>query len=169
MELIVRVGEREERVQVRPAAGARLYEVLVGERLYQVDRSETGRGLRSLVIAGAQHEVAVRADGNGGWAVSVDGVLRQVDVADPLTHLARQAQAGQARPRADEVTAYMPGRVVAVLVAEGEQVATGQGILVLEAMKMQNEIQAQHAGLVKRLHVTPGQTVEKGEALFEIG
>ena len=62
----------------------------------------------------------------------------------------------------------MPGRVVAVLVGEGEPVRAGQGVVVLEAMKMQNEIQAEHDGVVKRVCVEPGQAVEGGDLLFEL-
>ena len=67
------------------------------------------------------------------------------------------------------MTAYMPGRVVAVLVEEGDEVAAGQGVVVLEAMKMENEIRAEVAGKVIKLHVRPGQSVEGGDLLFEIG
>ena len=63
----------------------------------------------------------------------------------------------------------MPGRVVAVLVEEGHQVEVGQGVVVLEAMKMENEIRAEVAGKVTKLHVRPGQSVEGGDLLFEIG
>jgi biotin carboxyl carrier protein len=62
----------------------------------------------------------------------------------------------------------MPGRVVAVLVAEGASVTPGQGLVVLEAMKMQNEIQAERPGTVKKIFVSPGQAVEGGDPLFEI-
>jgi biotin carboxyl carrier protein len=62
----------------------------------------------------------------------------------------------------------MPGRVVTLLAAEGQVVAAGQGVLVLEAMKMQNEIQAEHDGTVARILVQPGQSVDGGDPLFEL-
>jgi biotin carboxyl carrier protein len=62
----------------------------------------------------------------------------------------------------------MPGRVVEILAAEGERVEAGQGVLVLEAMKMKNEIQAESAGVVTRILVDEGQTVEGGDPLFEM-
>jgi biotin carboxyl carrier protein len=58
--------------------------------------------------------------------------------------------------------------VVAVLVKEGEAVTAGQGIIVLEAMKMENEIRAEHDGAVSKIHVQPGQAVDKGNPLFEM-
>jgi len=62
----------------------------------------------------------------------------------------------------------MPGRVVVIMVEEGDTVAAGQGLVVLEAMKMENEIQAESAGIVRRVHVTAGQAVEGGDLLFDI-
>ncbi len=62
----------------------------------------------------------------------------------------------------------MPGRVAAVLVAAGAEVAAGAGVVVLEAMKMQNEIAAEHAGTVTAIFVEPGQSVDGGDPLFEL-
>jgi pyruvate carboxylase subunit B len=62
----------------------------------------------------------------------------------------------------------MPGRVVALLVKEGDEVAAGQGVVVLEAMKMENEIRAEHEGRITKLHVEPGQAVDTGSPLFEM-
>ena len=62
----------------------------------------------------------------------------------------------------------MPGRVVELLVAEGDRVEEGQGVLVLEAMKMENEIQAEREGVIERFFVADGQAVEGGNPLYEI-
>jgi biotin carboxyl carrier protein len=91
------------------------------------------------------------------------GVL--AEVTDPLTHLARQGAARGGTRRREQVTAYMPGRVVAVLVAEGAAVRAGEGVLVLEAMKMQNEIRTARGGLVMRVAVEAGKAVEGGTLL----
>jgi pyruvate carboxylase subunit B len=63
----------------------------------------------------------------------------------------------------------MPGRVVAVLVEEGAAVTAGQGVVVLEAMKMENEIRAEADGTVAKIFVQPGQAVDTGNPLFELG
>ncbi|HRC87621.1 MAG TPA: acetyl-CoA carboxylase biotin carboxyl carrier protein subunit, partial [Thermoanaerobaculia bacterium] len=67
-----------------------------------------------------------------------------------------------------QVRAYMPGRVVAVLVEVGATVVAGQGVVVLEAMKMENEIASERGGVVAKVHVAPGEAVEGGDLLFEI-
>lgn len=165
MDLIVRHGGREERVRVRRNGSG--YEVRVGDRTYQVDAATARPGLRSLRIDGSQHEVAVRQVQDSYW-VSTPSGAGQVSVTDPLTHLAAQSHGGKGARRNEKVAAYMPGRVVAILAREGEAVTAGQGIVVLEAMKMQNEIRAEHDGTLTRIHVQPGQAVEGGDPLFEL-
>ncbi len=166
-------GREEEIVVERDGSG---YRVTVGDRDYRVDAAAVVDGVMSLRIDGAQSEIAVSplpGPGGGGdrYRVSAGGgaVATELEVLDPLTHLARQAHAKAGGPARRQVTAYMPGRVAAILVAEGADVAAGQGVVVLEAMKMENEIQAEHAGTVRRILVEPGQAVEGGDPLFEIG
>lgn len=165
MELIVRHGDREERVRIRRKDDG--YEVVVGERTWQVDAAAVRDGVRSLRLDGAQYEVSVRRKGDE-WSVESRHGAAAVSVTDPLTHLAQQTLGGKGRRRQQRVDAYMPGRVVAVLVQEGEEVVAGQGIIVLEAMKMENEIRAEHEGKVTKLHVATGQAVDTGNPLFEM-
>jgi biotin carboxyl carrier protein len=172
VELIVTVAGRTERVRVE-REGEQL-RVQVGDRAYLVDQAAIGPRHWSILAVtaptggGEQFEVTALPRGAGRWWVSSarGGVL--AEVADPLTHLARQGAGSRGAKRSEQVTAYMPGRVVAVLVAEGEAVRAGQGVLVLEAMKMQNEIQAEHDGVIKRVCVAAGEAVEGGDLLFEL-
>ena len=166
MELVSRVDGREERVRIRKE-GER-YLIAVGERQYEVDAVRTGTDLRSLVIDGKQYEVAVRLDPKGRYRVASSHLSRSVEVTDPLTFLSQQSRGDGKGAMAEEVTAYMPGRVASILVAEGDEVKEGQGILVLEAMKMENEIQAPHDAKVSRIAVEEGETVEAGAVLFEL-
>lgn len=77
---------------------------------------------------------------------------------------------GQERNRSKkkEVAVSMPGRVIQVLAAEGEELREGQPVMILEAMKMQNEIKAPRSGILRRLGVAPGATVEAGTLLFTV-
>ncbi len=171
MKLIVRrAGERPGDgtwVELRRAGDE--FEVRIGERVYHLDRVETNGSIRSFLIDGDQHELSIRPEGEHSYVVSGSGGMEVVEVLDPLTHLAEQSRADAGSAAAHRVTAYMPGRVVAVLVQEGDQVIAGQGVVVLEAMKMENEIQAESSGIVERILVEAGQPVEGGDALFEIG
>ena len=101
--------------------------------------------------------------------VSIEGHRYQVKVEDE-----RQRRAGRrleaVLPVGDaEVTSPMPGMVVAILVEEGQLVRTGEGLLILEAMKMENEIRAPRNGVVEAVNVAPGQRVSHDEALMRIG
>ncbi|HEX7180575.1 MAG TPA: biotin/lipoyl-containing protein [Thermoanaerobaculia bacterium] len=167
MDLIARHGDREEKVRVRRDDGG--YEITVGDRTYHVDAAsiQNGQnGAHSLRIDGVQHEVSVRRQGED-WAVTSRQGTTTVSVTDPLTHLAAQSHSKGGR-RHQRIDAYMPGRVVTVLVQEGDQVAAGQGVLVLEAMKMENEIRAEHEGTIAKIFVQPGQAVDTGNPLFEL-
>jgi len=163
VELIV--GNQRARIE---RAGDGGYEIAIGERSYLVDAARLRDDLYSLRIGGIQHEVAVRRRDGGSYQVSGPHGAAVVEVADPLAYLAAQSAGAKGNRRRQRVTAYMPGRVVALLAAEGQAVTAGQGILVLEAMKMQNEIRAEHDGTVTRILVAAGQSVDGGDPLFEL-
>jgi biotin carboxyl carrier protein len=179
MKLVVRSGEREEQVEVvRRGHG---FAVTVGDVVHEVDAAALGDGLSSLRIDGAQHAVAVypvRGGGAGAGAAGHDGLYRvslsavlppqEVEVLDPLTHLARKSRGGDAAGGRQQVRAMMPGLVKEVLVEEGAEVTVGQGVVVLEAMKMENEIVAEAAGVVSKIFVAAGEHVDGGEPLFEV-
>jgi pyruvate carboxylase subunit B len=166
MRLVVLRDGEETSVEVEHRGNA--HAVRLGERTYIVDSVTTNSTVRSLVIEGQQFEVAVRRKEGGRYHVIHRGSIAEVEVLDPLAHLAREGSARIGRGGPQKISAYMPGRVVAILVEEGDRVTAGQGIVVLEAMKMENEIQAEQPGVVSRVLVTAGQAVEGGDPLFEL-
>jgi pyruvate carboxylase subunit B len=98
----------------------------------------------------------------------IDGRRLNAEVVDERTRAIRamtRAAAGPTGPK--PVKAPMPGLVVRIEVAPGDAVRAGQGVLIMEAMKMENELKADSAGVVSRIHVAPGQAVEKGAVLIE--
>lgn len=166
MELIVLRNGEESRVEVEERG--QTYLLRIGDRSYVVDSAATNGTVRSLVIEGRQFEVSVRRQNSSKYNVSHQGSIDEVEVLDPLTYLAEQGSVRQRGAGPQKIPAYMPGRVVEILVKEGDAVEPGQGLIVLEAMKMANEIQAEHEGVVTRIFVTAGQTVEGGDPLFEL-
>lgn len=180
MKFVVRQGDRVEKVAVEPIDAG--FRITVGDAVYTVDAARAGGaagaagaggrgadgGLLSLRIDGGQYEVAVHPAGDGRYRVSTRRGAGDVEVLDPLAHLAREAKAASGVRGKERVNAMMPGRVVALLAQEGAEVTAGQGILVLEAMKMENEILADRDGVVRKIFVAEGQPVERGEPLFEI-
>jgi glutaconyl-CoA/methylmalonyl-CoA decarboxylase subunit gamma len=170
MDLMVRrqgadLAAEAEKLRIEPAGDG--YDLVIGDRSYHVDVARLRGGHYSLRLGGNQHEVTVQRRADGTYEVTSPHGAVAVEAADPLAHLAAQTTAKASRRR-QRVTAYMPGRVVTLLVAEGQTVRAGEGILVLEAMKMQNEILAEHDGTVTRIHVEPGQPVDGGDPLFEL-
>ena len=168
MELIVRHGERQEEVSLERRDDG-TFIVSVGDRHYEIDVARAGDLLSLRVADGRQFEVAARpmpSRDRSIYQVSTARGQEQVEVTDPLTFLLEQANPSAGRGGITE--ALMPGRVVELLVAEGDAVSAGQGIVVVEAMKMKNEIQSEADGSVKCIHVEVGQTVEAGDPLFEI-
>ncbi|HUP02365.1 MAG TPA: biotin/lipoyl-containing protein [Bryobacteraceae bacterium] len=125
-------------------------------------------GVYSVLLNGRVYDARIEelADGARGVAVVIDGFRFVVEVRDPRRMAAAAAQTG--RQGAATVAAPMPGKVVRVLVALGDQVEAGQGIAVVEAMKMQNEMKAAHAGRVASLRVKEGDTVSAGQTLATI-
>ena len=168
MDLIVIDGEGAER-EVRIEKGRDGYLVSIDGEEHLVDHVAAGGSHRSLLIEGRQQEVAVLPEGGGSYRVTTSRGEESLEVRDPLDHLLQTVGGGAGVDGPAKVTALMPGRVVSLLAAEGDEVEAGQGILVLEAMKMENEIAADHSGTLKRFFVEPGQAVESGDDLFEIG
>ena len=170
MELIVRHGGETVRVVIerRHDGGGTTYELTIDDRSYRVDWSHVGERVRSLLVAGRQHEVSVTSRDGGAYEIATEHGRERVEVMELLAHLAETSHAATEATGRHRVTAYMPGRVVGVLVDEGAEVDAGQGILVLEAMKMENEIQAERAGTVRAIFVEAGQAVEGGDPLYEI-
>lgn len=119
-------------------------------------------GVMSLVVEGRQYRCILDGDG-----VVIGGRRFSFEVSDPRSLQGRRrAGGGAAGPRA--VKAPMPGRVVRVLAAVGDEVAEQQGVIVIEAMKMQNELKSPKAGKVARVAVAVGDTVGAGDVLVVV-
>jgi biotin carboxyl carrier protein len=125
-----------------------------------------GRWSLRLPGSGRQHEVVIvsRPDA-GGLEALVDGLSVPVRVSSG-TAVAKKAGAHGEGP--DRVTAPMPGKVVKLLVSAGDQVTARQGVVVVEAMKMENELRAGRAGIVREVLVAEGASVEAGTPLLVI-
>lgn len=128
-----------------------------------------GTPVRRLGVNGASHRVvAERGNVRGGWSLHVDGYRVQAEVVDERT---RAIRALTATPIAEQgpkpVRAPMPGMIVRVEVEPGDRVGAGQGVVIIEAMKMENELKAEGSGIVSNILVQPGTAVEKGMVLIE--
>ena len=127
-----------------------------------------GTPFRQLLLSGRPIGMAMEETGRGHWTITVQGERWEAEVIDERTRNIRNLTGASTRPLGPGVLrAPMPGLVVRVLVEPGQLVAVGAGVLVLEAMKMENELRANAAARVRAVRVRPGEAVEKGQVLAE--
>lgn len=143
---------------------------VAGERAQAHVLPLEGTPVQLVTIGDEVHRVVVRrGDARGRYTLWIDGWRYEVDAVDERTRAIRAMTAASAAPVGPApIKAPMPGLVVRVGVAVGDEVAPGQGVVVVEAMKMENELRATAGGRVKAIHASPGQAVEKGTVLVEL-
>jgi biotin carboxyl carrier protein len=164
MRYFVTLGAREVPVDVTALSNGG-FDVRVDGRPVAVDAAEAGGALSlridgrivDLVIDGVPPKVSFSMLGPSGVAK----IETERSRSEGSRRLGRSARGGQ-----DFVVASMPGRIVRLLVAPGAEVEAGTPLIVIEAMKMENELRASHAGRVAEIVVSPGDTVEGGAKLI---
>jgi len=158
-------GGRQVEVTARRLESA--WEVTLGGSSQRVELLPIHPGLSALCFPdGRNYGVASQRLARDRWRVSLAQRTFEVHLHDPLERAVVAVAATHAGPH--EVRAPIPGRVVSVAVAEGDEVQAGQALLVLEAMKMENQLCAEGAGKVERVLVAPGATVEGGQVLVVV-
>jgi acetyl/propionyl-CoA carboxylase alpha subunit len=143
--------------------------ISVDGKVYEVDfESVSGQPVYSLIVDGKSHESYVAA-GDHDWQVLIRGRLFPVTVEDEREKRLRSAAGGGVAETGEfHLRAPMPGLVVAILVEESQAVKKGQVLLILESMKMQNELKSPRDGTVGRLRVKAGETVEQKQTLLSV-
>jgi biotin carboxyl carrier protein len=141
-------------------------EAKIGGRVYSMEVTRVRPGLYWLNWNETSIEVAVLPKGQS-YSVSIGGHRIQVEILDPRKKLQRALHHEDSG--VSEIRAPMPGRIVRILASEGENVEARQGIVVMEAMKMQNEIRSDRNGRVIKLTVAGGETVGSGDLIAIIG
>jgi biotin carboxyl carrier protein len=153
-------------VPIEVEGGPGRYRVSLEGEVLDVDARWVGEGLWSLVI-GAGSIVAEITEEDGVSVVHVDGETYRIRVEEETRYLIR-TRGGAAAAGGQVLKAPMPGRVVLIEVAVGQRVQRGDGLVILEAMKMENEFRASGEGTVKEIRVQAGQAVNPGDVLMVI-
>ena len=154
------------RVSLRET-GEGLYEITLDGRTVHVDAVRSTPNIYSIIEDGQQFEAMVDEKGAHGFDVQVGGRIFHLEAIDERSKLlASSAAVVVSGPQT--VVAEMPGKVVKLSVAVGAEVRERQGVVIVEAMKMENEIPAPIDGVVKEIAVSEGQTVEAGAVLFVV-
>lgn len=166
MAFIAKLGGRTYTVEIEEV-GKSLYRVAVDGNEFLVDEKKTGLTNYSLIIDNRSFEVDVDTL-EDEYRVLVDGRSYHIDLVDERRVRLGGLQSGIQLQGRQEVSMPMPGKVIAVLVGEGDKVEKGQGLVIVEAMKMENEVRSPIAGEVKEVKVKPGDTLEAGAALVVV-
>jgi pyruvate carboxylase subunit B len=129
-----------------------------------------GTPVRLVRVGDRVYRVIVRARaGRGSYTLWLDGFNYEIEALDERTRTIRDLTAAQSGPVGPApLVAPMPGLIVRVNVEIGDSVSAGQGLVVMEAMKMENELRAAGAGKVKAVHAKAGEAVDKGTLLVEL-
>jgi biotin carboxyl carrier protein len=154
-------GGRTVRVEVRGEAGR--YILTLDGQPMEVDFQATGRDFASLIVDGHSYEAGIVRHPDG-YTVALTAGTYDIELKPAARGNGTPVRARAAGPVG--VKAPMPGKIVRVLVAAGQQVQAGEGLLVMEAMKMENELKAPRAGRVREVQVGERQAVETGALLL---
>ena len=164
MAFIAKLGEQSYTVEIEESSKG-VYRISVDGNEFVVDGKKTGRTNFSLIVENRSFEIEVdnRED---DYRVLVDGRNYHIHLLDERrVRVGGDSASAQAQGR-QKVSVPMPGKVIAILVAEGDAVEKGQGLVIVEAMKMENEVHSPIAGEVKEIKVKTGDTVEGGAVLL---
>jgi biotin carboxyl carrier protein len=156
------LGQREFKVGFEEK-GKNVFQARVGDKSYAVSVEFIGRDELLLNVDGRVFNIIVNSN-TVSHSVIVNGRNFQVEKRSAVGIL--REDKGRARKKDVKIT--MPGRIVQVLAAAGDSVKEGQPVLVLEAMKMQNEIKSPRPGRISRIHFSAGDYVEAGSILFSV-
>jgi len=163
---IVQLNDERRAVSLDVGAVQHEKDEVVNAELSEIE----GSPLRLVRIGTQVFRVVVeKRQGRGKYTLWVDGYRFETEALDERTRAIRDLSAATAGPVGPApIIAPMPGLIVRVNVAAGDRVEAGQGVVVMEAMKMENELRATSAGTVRSVEVAPGTVVEKGALLVAL-
>ena len=171
MRYVASIGGVERLVEVTPRGET--YRVAIHEgmragknpRALEVDAAHLAGHAMSLLVDGRSVRCEVEPGKDGKVAVLVDDQVHELEILDERRLRLRRASGKFTLEGPQRIDSPMPGKVVRVLVKQGDQVQEGQGLIVVEAMKMENELKSPKAGKVTELHAIEGAAVESGAKL----
>jgi len=163
MRYFVTIGERTLQVDMGPEG------ILVDGQKTSADLVEMdGTDVHSLLLNQRSHRILATKDGAEEWILHLSGRHLRAQVVDERTRTIREMAASREGPKGPKaLKAPMPGMVVKIEVQQGEDIRRGQGLVIVEAMKMENELKSEGDGRVSRILVEAGQAVEKDQVLVE--
>lgn len=166
MKYTIVLNEQERELEITPLK-THFFEIKIDGKCHKIEACHCGNGLISLLIDNRSYDISYSFDGDM-VQLSFRNQYFNIEVLDERKIRMRRVRSSLDLSGPEIIKTSMPGRVIKILVEPGEKVEVGAGIIIIEAMKMENEIQCRHSGVVKKLNVKPGQTVESEVVLVEI-
>lgn len=163
MKYEVLLGGKTRLVELAQENG--MWRISLDGNALDADAVEVAPNTFSVLLNGESHQVRIAPRPDGSLTLQTSLADYRAEVTDPRSWRGRRHGALEAEGR-QQVAAPMPGKVVRLLVKRGDTVEAGQGLLVVEAMKMQNEIRSPKSGKVEKLLAAEGQAVNAGEVLL---
>ncbi len=166
MQYEVEVNGRLRQVNVHRADGQ--FVVGLDGRDVTVDAARIDGHTLSLLVGGASHEVTIAADPASGQLAVTVGVVPLTVTLNGRRQWGRKDEGSRAGSGPQRLTAPMPGKVLRVLVQAGDVVQANRPLIVIEAMKMENELRAARDGMISEIHAREGQSVDRGALLLVV-
>jgi biotin carboxyl carrier protein len=164
----VKVDDKDYKLEL--VEGPKRIEIRFNGRSIKLDNYQVNAGrLAMLLKDNKPYEFEITRDDSAYDCWLASRVARCEVLSEKEARYSRLMGAGADIAKAEVLKAPMPGLVVRVLVESGQQVKKGDGLVIVEAMKMENELKAIHTGTIKKIHVQNGQAVEKNQVLVEFG
>jgi len=138
--------------------------ISIGKKKYQVSIEHLSEDEILLNINGKIYNIIINSNSSSSYSVYINGKLFSIEKKSAWQMIKGQREIAKKR----NIKTSMPGRIVKVLVKQGEKVKEGQAVLVLEAMKMQNEIKSPQSGIITKINPQAGDSVETGSLLFSV-
>lgn len=164
---LVKSNDREFDIVVEKCGNA--FRAVVNGKEKSVEFSSSGKSQAVMIVDGCSHEITVNSNGyDNNRLVTVGSVEVELEIDNfRLAQLRKAAGNGSGKTTSKKINAPMPGLILDVKVSAGEKIESGQLLLVIEAMKMENAVKCQATAVVKNVAVSKGQSVEKGDLLIE--
>ena len=166
MGFLAKLGDQSYTIEIEEI-GKSVYRVAVDGNEFLVDGKKTGRTNYSLIVDNRSFEIEVD-HAEDEYRVLVDGRNYHINLVDERRVRVGGTQSGLELQGRQLISVPMPGKIIAVLVSEGDAVEKGQGLVIVEAMKMENEVRSPATGTVRDIKVKPGDTVEGGAVLVVV-
>jgi len=167
MAYIATLDDKTHKIEVQELEEDHLYRIVIDGNEHVIDGRKLTGHIYSLIKDNRSFTVDVTAK-DDQYTVACEGKSVQLRLLDERRASRPGEGGGSGRDGGKLIKSFMPGKVVEVLVQVGDEVTKDQGLIIIEAMKMENELRSTAAGKVKEIRVSPGQAVESGELLVEL-